>query len=241
MVIARLRSIFATAYRRKLVATDPMRHVANIREPRRDADPFDLEETRRIIEAAEGWERAFVTVLLYTGMRPGELIALHWDAIDWKLGLILVRATQSRRYGRGLPKTKGSERDVEMIGPVRDALHDQRARSQLKGDLVFPSLAGKAFDLANIRARHWPRILQRAKVRPRTIYQCRHTFARLAIEHGDTPQHVAAQLGHTSVEMVFRVYSKWMARPASRLEGLEKAITSPSPKRGGELAGTNGN
>lgn len=240
MVIARLRSIFATAYRRKLITDDPMRHVQNLREPRHDADPFDLDETRRIIEAAEGWEGSFVTTLLYTGIRPGEALALHWEAIDWNHGLILVRATESRRYGRGLPKTKGSERDVEMIAPVRSALRDQQARSRLKGDLVFPSLAGKAIDLANIRARNWPRILQRAKVRPRTIYQCRHTFARLAIEHGDTPQHVAAQLGHTSVEMVFRVYSKWMTRPASRLAALEKAITHPSPKSGGEMEANDG-
>ena len=47
MVISRLRSIFATAYRRKLIADDPMRHVENLREPRHDADPFDLDETRR--------------------------------------------------------------------------------------------------------------------------------------------------------------------------------------------------
>ena len=240
MVISRLRSIFATAYRRKLIADDPMRHVANLREPRHDADPFDFDETRRIIEAAEGWERAFVTTLLYTGMRPGEALALHWDAIDWDHGLILVRYTESRRYGRGLPKTKGSARDVEMIAPVRAALQQQRPRSQMRGELVFPSMARTAIDLANFRARNWPRILTRAKVRQRTIYQCRHTSARLAIEYGDTPQHVAAQLGHTTVEMVFRVYSRWMAPPASRLEKLERAITHPSPKAGGQLAGNDG-
>ena len=192
MVIARLRSIFATAYRRKLIANDPMPHVENLREKKHDADPFDLDEAKRIIGAAEGWERGFVTILLYTGMRPGEALALGWEMIDWDHGLILVRRTVSRRYGFGLPKTGGSERDVEMIAPVREALQEQRARSQLKGDLVFPSDAGTAIDLANFRARNWPRILRRAKVRPRTAYHCRHTFARLAIEHGDTPQHVAA-------------------------------------------------
>jgi integrase len=77
MVIARLRSMFATAYRRKLIANDPMQHVENLREKRHDADPFDLDEARRIVEAAVGWERAFVTTLLYTGMRPGEALALR--------------------------------------------------------------------------------------------------------------------------------------------------------------------
>jgi integrase len=241
MVIARLRTIFATAYRRKLVANDPMRHVANLREPKPEVDPFDLDEARRLIDAAQGWERAFITTLLFTGMRPGEALALSWGAMDWDRGLILIRRTVSRRYGFGLPKTKGSEREVEMIAPVRDALREQRARSQLRGDLVFPSEQGTAIDLANFRARNWPRILTRAKLRPRNLYQCRHTFARLAIEHGDTPQHVAAQLGHTSVEMVFRVYARWTVKPASALEKLERAITRVSPKNGGEMAGSDGN
>ncbi len=240
MVIQRLRSIFKTAYRRRLIATDPMLFVENIREPTHDADPFDLDETRRIIEAAEGWERSFVTVLLYTGMRPGEALALHWDAIDWDHGLILVRWTESRRYGRGQPKTPGSSRDVDMIESVRKALRDQRARTQLKGDLVFASETGTAIDLANIRARNWRRILQRAKVRPRTIYQCRHTFARLMIELGYEPQYIADQLGHKSVEMLFRVYSKWRQKPVSRSNALENAITQGTPKIGGETAGSHG-
>ena len=80
---------------------------------------------------------------------------------------------------------------------VRAALQNQRARSELRGELVFPSVAGTPVDLNNFRARNWPRILRRAKVKPRPLYQCRHTYARLLLEQGDTPQHVAAQLGHT--------------------------------------------
>ena len=217
MVISRLRNIFSTAHRRKLIAENPMLHVENLREAKSEVDPFDLDEAIRIIEAAQGWERPFVAVLLFTGMRPGEVLALIWDAIDWDHDLIHVRQTVNRRYGFGLPKTPGSERSVEMIATVRAVLTEQRARSQLRGGLglVFPSEKGTAIDLANFRARNWPRILQRAKVRPRTLYQCRHTFARLAIENHDTPQHVAAMLGHTSVEMVYRVYPRWMKRPGA--------------------------
>ena len=104
-------------------------------------------------------------------------------------------------------------------------------------------VAGTAVDLANFRARNWPRILRRAGVRPRTLYQCRHTFARLAIEHGDTPQHVAAQLGHASVRMVFEVYGRWMKRPQSAaMEALDRAvsITHPSPIFGGESTRSGG-
>jgi integrase len=214
MVIARLRTIFATAHRRKLMAVDPMPHIKNLREAKPDVDPFDLGESLRLIKAARYWERSFLTVLLFTGMRPNEALALSWDSIDFEHGLIRIRRTLNRRYGFGLPKTPGSERDVEMSGTVRAELQEQRARSQLRAKLVFPSEAGTPIDLANFRARRWPKILTAAKVRARVIYQCRHTFARLALEQGDTQQHVAAMLGHTTLEMLFRVYSRWMSRPA---------------------------
>jgi integrase len=244
MVIARLRTIFATAQRRRLTERNPMRHVENLRERKPEVDPFELAEVRRIIDAAQGWERPFVTVLLLTGLRPGEALALKWDAIDWAHGVIRVRQTLSRRYGLQLPKTRGSERDVEMIQQVREALHEPRARSELRGEFVFPSESGRTFDSANFNGRNWPRILRRAGVRPRILYQCRHTFARLAIEHGDTPQHVAAMLGHTTVEMVFRVYARWMKRPQSAaLSALERAVSivHPSSIFGWHSAGKDGN
>src|SRR6516225_7877552 len=34
-------------------------------------------------------------------------------------------------------------------------------------------------------------------------------------ERNDTPQHVAAQLGHSSVRMMFEVYGRWLKRPTS--------------------------
>ena len=229
MVIARLGTIFATAHRRKLIAEDPMPHVTNLREAKADVDPFELKEVLRILEAAHYWERTFLSVLLLTGMRPNEALALSWDAIDFEHSLIRIRRTVHRRYGFGLPKTPGSEREVEMCAIVRSELQQQRARSQLRGELVFPSVAGTAIDLANFRARNWPRILRDAKVRPRVIYQCRHTFARLALEQGDTPQHVAAMLGHTTLQMLFRVYGRWTHPPgSSALARLDAAIRSNS-------------
>ncbi len=68
MVIGRLRTIFATAHRRKLIADDPMKYVKNLREPKSDVDPFDLDEALRIVEAARDSDRAFLSVLLFTGV-----------------------------------------------------------------------------------------------------------------------------------------------------------------------------
>ena len=215
-----------------------MEYVDRLREPKPDVDPLDLAEALRIIDAAKGWERAFLTVLLFTGMRPGEALALAWDNIDFERNLIQVRRTVNPRFGFGLTKTPGSARDVEMSATVRAALMGQRARSQLKGELVFPSLAGTPIELQNFRLRNWPRILRRAKVMPRVLYQCRHTFVRLALEHGDHPQHIAAMLGHVSTEMIFKRYGRWMRRPESAaLARLDAAIRAKAGHGSGHDSG----
>ncbi len=99
MVIARLRSIFATAKRRKLVAADPMQYVRNLRQPKPDADPFDLGEALALVRASDDWERAFVSVLIFTGMRPNEALALRWSQVDWVHKLICVRQASEKEVG----------------------------------------------------------------------------------------------------------------------------------------------
>jgi len=243
-LLKRLRSIFRAARRRKLIADDPMEYVERLREPKPDVDPFDLNEALRIIEAARGWEKSFLAVLLFTGMRPGEALALTWDSVDFEHNLIRVRRTVNRRFGFGLPKTPGSARDVEMNATVVAALKEQRARSQLKGELVFPSEVGTPIDLQNFRRRNWARILRRAKVPARALYQCRHTFVRLALEHGDHPQHIASMLGHVSTEMVFKRYGRWMHRPESpalaRLDAAIRAKAGHGSGHGSELKSAHG-
>ena len=42
------------------------------------------------------------------------------------------------------------------------------------------------------------------------MYQTRRTFATLMLGAGESPAWVAQQLGHTSAEMVFRRYAKFV-------------------------------
>ena len=140
-VRAGLHTIFGVARRRKLIADDPTAYVAKLREEKPEVDPFDHEEVRALLDAAIGWERCFLAVLLFAGLRPNEAFALRWDDLDWQHGQILVRRTATR-FGVGSPKTKSSNRDVPMILRLRELLAEQRQRSALRGELVFPDANG---------------------------------------------------------------------------------------------------
>jgi len=71
-------------------------------------------------------------VALTTGMRRGELVALHWSDVDLEKGVLQVRYTLSRVHGmsyvEGEPKTKKGRRKILLPGVVVEALREHKTR-----------------------------------------------------------------------------------------------------------------
>ena len=67
--------------------------------------------------------KCFFYLSLYTGARPGELIALNWQDIDLEKSTIHIRASAEYVKGEGTvrtdrPKTKSSVRDILLPSDV---------------------------------------------------------------------------------------------------------------------------
>lgn len=69
-----------------------------------------------------------------------------------------------------------------------------------------------------LREKIWHTTLDTAKLRRRTFYQTRHTFASNALAAGENPKWVADMLGHKSTQILFDVYEKFIPR-RTRLDG----------------------
>lgn len=56
----------------------------------------------------------------------------------------------------------------------------------------------------------WYPTLDKANLRHRNPYQTRHTYATLLLASGESPEWIAKQMGHSTITMLFRVYSRFV-------------------------------
>lgn len=188
---------------------NPATGIKRLKVQRKDIFPFTLDEAQRILQTVRADYRAFLIVAFFTGMRPGELIGLKWEYVDLDQREIRVRETYTK--GRvEYTKTDGSQREIRMSPPVFDALSAHQLSTAKVSEYVFCLRNGQPIDAKNFSNRIWHPLLRHLGLKRRTPYQTRHTAATLWLASGENPEWVARQLGHTTTEMLFRVYSRFI-------------------------------
>jgi hypothetical protein len=100
---------------------------------------------------------------------------------------------------------------------------------------VFLNENEAPLDLTNFRERNWRRLLVKASLRHRNLYQCRHTYAALQLSRGENPQYVAHQMGHSNLEMIIRHYARWSRRP-ERVGTLAHQLSARFPSKKPEFS-----
>ena len=187
----------------------PFANIKQLKIKRTDVDPFTLDEVRRLLETVRPDFRGYFTVRFFTGMRTGEIDGLQWKYVDFERRLILVRETVVNGE-ETYTKTDGSQRDIQMSQVVFDALKAQEAATRHLSRFVFCNREGRPLDFKNVTNRVWKPLLRHLGLKERRPYQCRHTAATLWLASGEAPEWIARQLGHTTTEMLFRVYSRYV-------------------------------
>ena len=189
-------------------------------------DPFSLQDVQSILATVRADYRNYFTVRFFTGMRTGEVHGLKWRYVDFERRLIRVRETVVLGEDE-YTKTDGSQRDIQMSQPVVEALTKQYEVTGKLSDYVFCNLMGAPLDNKNFTDRVWYPLLRHLGLTERRPYQMRHTAATLWLASGEAPEWIARQLGHTSTEMLFRVYSRYVPN-LTRQDGsaMERLLAS---------------
>lgn len=191
------------------------------RKEKHEIQPLTQEQTKTLLEAARGHAlEGLISLALATGMREGELLALHWKDVDLEQGTVQVRRTLSYVPKRGLyeeePKTAKSRRSIQLATFAIDALKRHRTaqkaarvqigpeRWQEKG-LVFCNKQGGYLWNKNL-IRTFKRLLQAAGLPTIRFHDLRHTAAVALIMKGVHAKVISEILGHSTIMITMDIY-----------------------------------
>ena len=187
----------------------PFQNIKQLKVKRTDVDPFTLDQVMLMLATVRPDFRSYYTVRFFTGMRSGEINGLKWKYVDFERRLILVRETIVLGEDE-YTKNDSSQRDIHMSQAVYDALKAQEKVTLGKCDYVFCTRNLTPLDNKNVTDRVWYPLLRHLNLERRRAYQTRHTAATLWLASGEAPEWIARQMGHTTTEMLFRVYSRYV-------------------------------
>ncbi|WP_052195427.1 tyrosine-type recombinase/integrase [Deinococcus radiopugnans] len=188
--------------------------------PRAEMKVWTTEQVGLFLEQARSHRLyALFYVALATGMRRGELMALHWDNTNLQQGVIRVRTNLVElKDGSHItePKTRASKRLIPLASDAVQVLRGHRERQKAERaemgeqwqehDLVFPTQLGTVLDSANL-TRTFHTLATAAEVPRIRLHDLRHTHASLLAFRGVAPKVIADRLGHTNVGFTMQVYT----------------------------------
>lgn len=193
-----LGGILQRAAEGRRIPHNPQRVVRKARLPLspevRPLAPTTVEIMRRAASPRDG---TILSVLAYSGLRPGELRSLRWAHVRERTLLVDAPKTLQRRT-------------VRLLSPLADDLAAWRSSSadSQEDALVFPAPSGgdwSANAFEKWRQRKFANLLKAADLERGRPYDLRHSFASLLLHEGRDVIYVARQLGH-GAELTLRTY-----------------------------------
>ena len=127
--VSTLSGCLGKALRRGLIASNPCKALAADERPKqrsREKRVLSEKEIEAVLSGASDRFRPIVAVLLFAGLRLGELLALKWDAVDFDDGFLRVRFQLSPQRELVELKTDSGRRDVVLIPQLAKVLRAHR-------------------------------------------------------------------------------------------------------------------
>lgn len=199
--MALMQTILDRAVRDEAIASNPVRLVKKPSGKRTGRPRVVTPETvERIRANLDETGAMMVSLLAYSGMRPGEARALRWKHIG-KQSINIEDGTNPD----GTVKATKTEhmRTVRLLDPLVSDLSAWRSIQQPKDDeaLLFPRASGGAWteaDWRNFARRKFSGAATRAGAKIGRPYDLRHSAASLWLHEGINPVQIAAWLGHNA-------------------------------------------
>ncbi|ESV53796.1 integrase [Streptococcus agalactiae LMG 14747] len=175
------------------------------------------------------------SVLLATGCRFGEVVALEWSDIDLENGTISITKNYSRLLKLiGTPKSKAGVRvisiDKKTINLLRLYKNRQRQlfiETGARVSAVVFATPTKEYQNMATRQESLDRRITEIGIPRFTFHAFRHTHASLLLNAGISYKELQYRLGHATLAMTMDIYSHLsMDKEKEAVSYYEKAINS---------------
>lgn len=215
--------ILQTAVEWQVLFSNPCDRVKPPRVEHKEARYLDEKQAMEVMQALEGEDiqnRTIIKVLLYTGMRRGELCGLTWADIDFEKSIIHIQRSSLYLADKGIfedeTKNATSRRSIKVPTDAMRALQLfqewQDQQIYLLGDQWQAS--GRVFTSWNGAPIHpdtvsgwFSHFIEKHNLPDISLHSLRHTNATLLIAAGTNLQTVAARLGQSSINTTAKIYA----------------------------------
>lgn len=236
-----VKGIFSFAVQRGYLVVNPMTavilqknlNIALVTTKKRERKFFTQEQIERLIRFAKEKNRKHIELyrlILLTGMRCGEAVALTWDDIDFQNRIIHVNKTFAYIQGHTIknitytqtPKSATSVRDIPLCKEAEILLMEYKGSKYSSDTFVFINVLKQPHH-SGVVSITFKRLVtdynryetEKAREEGRTpklmpevsIHALRHTFATRCFEKKIDPKVVQKYLGHSSISMTMDLYT----------------------------------
>lgn len=205
VIDARMRAIFNHAIKFSTLHKSPCVGLKTIGKQNRELKEhaiWTFEDWRKITDFGSIEVETFLSIMFFTGMRFGEIMALTWNDVDIQ-NKIIVMNKQRRKSGEIVNTKTGSQIDYninEKLVILIKRYKESNVEKQKQTDFVF----NKSRTFYSRSKDKLEKIYNLPHIR---IHDLRHSHATLLINNDINIHVIADRLGHSSTRTTERVYA----------------------------------
>lgn len=239
-----LRKILDLAVEDGLILSNPAKQKrivkppspAKIRAQKQEVQTLSAEQLVLFLEFNEQQEddlNLLWRLIIETGLRRGEAIALQWSDLDVTNSRLSIRRAADPSVSRGVKRTKTNrDRNLELDPQLVSVLLEYKKTrgvlgpayvsanayifGTLNNELRVPNDVGARFSRAVKKAVVG---ITKAELPHFTLKTLRHTHATLMLANGSNPKIVQERLGHSTITVTMDTYSH--VTPTVQREAVE--------------------
>lgn len=185
-----------------------------VKKPKRGIEAYDIFEQdalRKVLETGESPGYFAALLMLETGMRIGECLALTWSDIDWARRAIRINKTfvrlgnRSKQFVQNEAKSYSSNRTIPLGQRACLYLNELRRREERPCEYIFHNEYGQPLSYEAMRY-HISQACRKAGVPYYGQHVFRHTFATNCYNRGCDVKILSKLLGHSNVSITYNIY-----------------------------------